>query len=64
MTSDRAPQGTPEAEGDAPAGRQPRIPRPPTREELDEISRDQALITDEWGDEAPARGDPAERPQP
>ncbi|HEX8373690.1 MAG TPA: hypothetical protein VF606_00740 [Geminicoccaceae bacterium] len=63
MTSDRAPQGTQEAEGDAPAGRQPRIPRPPTREELDEISRDQALITDEWGDEAPAGGDSAERPQ-
>ena len=58
MTSDRAPQGTPEAEDDASAERQPRIPRPPTREELDEISRDQALISDEWGDAGPPTATP------
>ncbi len=26
----------------------PRIPKPPSKEEVDRISRDQALITDEW----------------
>src|SRR3978361_1452409 len=29
----------------------PRIPRPPSKEDLDQISRDQALITDEWAPE-------------
>ena len=32
----------------APDARKPHIPRPPSKEEIDEISRDQALITDEW----------------
>lgn len=59
MAAERTGQGAPEPDGaDAEAGRQPRIPRPPTREELDEISREQALITDEWGDERPPEVSP------
>lgn len=56
MAAERTGQGdVPEPDGaDAGARRQPRVPRPPTREELDEISRDQALITDEWGEEKPS----------
>ncbi|WP_376095132.1 hypothetical protein ACE7GA_02460 [Roseomonas sp. CCTCC AB2023176] len=38
--------------------KEPRIPRPPTKEELDRISEQQGMITDEW---APAPRD-AERP--
>jgi hypothetical protein len=26
----------------------PRIPRPPSKDELDQISREQAMIADEW----------------
>ena len=26
------------------------IPKPPSRADLDQVSQDQALITDEWGD--------------
>ena len=43
---------------DEPA-KQPRIPRPPTKEELDEMSEAQGMITDEW---APAPRD-AEKPK-
>lgn len=39
--------------GSVAGGRPDGVPRPPTREELDEISRDQALISDEWGSEEP-----------
>lgn len=31
----------------------PRIPSPPSREDVDQVSRDQALITDEWAPDAP-----------
>jgi hypothetical protein len=31
------------------------IPRPPSKEDLDRLSEAQALITDEWTGEAPAR---------
>jgi hypothetical protein len=34
------------AESDSP--KTPRIPRPPSREELEEISDAQAMITDDW----------------
>jgi hypothetical protein len=34
------------AESDSP--KKPRIPRPPSREELEEISDAQAMITDDW----------------
>lgn len=29
------------------------VPRPPTADDLDEVSRQQAIITDEWGSEPP-----------
>jgi hypothetical protein len=61
MTSSETPQGAPDTSGDAPVERQPHVPRPPTPEELDEISRDQALITDEWGDAGPPAASPDER---
>jgi hypothetical protein len=31
-----------------------RIPKPPSPEELDEISKEQALVTDEWVGDNPA----------
>ncbi len=42
------------------------IPKPPSRADLDQVSRDQALITDEWGDgdEASAAADPVPDPTP
>ena len=33
---------------DDPPPKTPRIPRPPTKEELEEISKAQAMITDDW----------------
>lgn len=39
----------------------PRIPSPPSQEDIDQVSRDQALITDEWAPDAPdAPQEPAE----
>lgn len=29
------------------------IPAPPSREDLDQVSREQALISDEWADPSP-----------
>ncbi|GAC1348001.1 MAG: hypothetical protein NVSMB18_34820 [Acetobacteraceae bacterium] len=44
---------------------QPRIPRPPSKEEVDEISRDQGLIADEWAPQPAAEPKPDEtRPLP
>jgi hypothetical protein len=34
------------------------IPRPPSKEDLDRLSEAQALITDEWTGEPPARAVP------
>lgn len=34
------------------------IPKPPGKADLDEVSRDQALITDEWADAEPPASDP------
>jgi len=34
------------------------VPRPPTADELDEVSRQQVLITDEWGSEPPPERPP------
>ena len=31
----------------------PRIPSPPSQEDIDQVSSDQALITDEWAPDAP-----------
>ena len=30
----------------------PRIPRPPSKEDLDQVSQEQALLADEWAPEA------------
>lgn len=54
MTKDRAPP--PETEPEEPVVEQQiLIPRPPSPEEQKEISRQQALITDEWSGEEPGR---------
>ncbi len=45
----------PEAETDLPPG----VPKPPSKAELDQISKDQALITDEW---APAPSSKTDAP--
>lgn len=69
-SSGRAPGEGGDNDDDNQAGRDPGVPRPPSREDLDRISADQALITDEWADEGPQAegggagrepgGDPAE----
>lgn len=38
--------------------RRPAIPKPPTAQEIDQISRDQEMISDEWGDVGPGREPP------
>jgi hypothetical protein len=52
MTEDRRQDeaAPPEAE---PGPRRGYIPHPPSQAELDQISRDQALITDEWAGDTP-----------
>jgi hypothetical protein len=47
------------AETDSP--KTPRIPRPPSREELEEISDAQAMITDDWTGEG---GKPSNKDRP
>lgn len=46
-------------EGEAPSGaeRKPYIPKPPSRADLDQVSQEQGLITDEWAE--PGSGDTA-----
>lgn len=39
------------------------IPKPPSHAELDQLSEDQAMITDEWGD-APPDAAKVEKPGP
>lgn len=48
----KAPEG-PKADHGAEDARKGYIPRPPSAQELDEISKAQALITDEWTGETP-----------
>jgi len=48
-TAMTTPTTPPEAETDLPPG----VPKGPSKADLDQISKDQALITDEW---APAPG--------
>jgi hypothetical protein len=60
MTTEKSPENSPET-GRPPAEREPYIPKPPTREDVERISREQALITDEWTGEAP---DAAGKKQP
>jgi hypothetical protein len=59
------PAKTPDPAGDRdrPLGQQPYIPKPPTREDLERISQEQALITDEWTGEGP-EARPPDRPPP
>ncbi len=52
--TDRPPEGPKADFGPEDATTQP-IPAPPSRAELDRISEDQALITDEWADEPPEK---------
>ena len=40
---------------DRPPGREPYVPKPPSREDLERISQEQALITDEWTGEGPEK---------
>jgi hypothetical protein len=48
----------------APTEQEPYIPKPPSPEAVEEISRQQALITDEWTGEGPdAAGEGAVHPK-
>lgn len=58
MADERAPDPQPRRQQP-----EPEVPRPPSAEELAEISRQQALITDEWVGEADDGRKPGE-PQP
>ena len=51
-------------EGQAPSGaeRKPYIPKPPGRADLDQVSQEQGLITDEWAE--PGAGEAATGPTP
>jgi len=42
--------------------KKPRIPPPPSKEDLDQISREQAMIADEWAPNEPAQ--PLRNPHP
>jgi hypothetical protein len=37
------------------SNRPPGVPAPPTREEIEQVSRAQAMIDDEWGDIPPPK---------
>ncbi len=52
MSTDGQPTALPEGQKDWP-GREQGVPPPPSPEAVAEISRDQALITDEWAPAAP-----------
>ena len=56
----RPPEG-PKADFDAGHSSGSKIPRPPSPEALDEVSEQQAMITDEWAGDSPeeerAKGD-------
>ena len=41
---------------DAPPPRQTYMPKPPSKEEVDQVSREQGMISDEWTGEPPASG--------
>ena len=51
-------------QGDEGKPRQVPIPRPPSREDLDRVSGQQGMITDEWtGGPAPAAPKPGDGPR-
>ena len=52
-----APEG-PKARFPAEKASEGYIPRPPEKSELDQVSEAQALITDEWAGEPPAKDKP------
>lgn len=54
MPDDKLPPPKPEAS--RPAG----VPKPPSEADIAQVSEDQALIADEWGDEPP--GQPPDEP--
>jgi hypothetical protein len=56
MPTEKPLEPSPQAE-QPPVEREPYIPKPPSREALEQISREQALITDEWSGEEPKRTD-------
>jgi hypothetical protein len=45
-----------EKKNDVARGRQGYVPKPPQPADIDVVSRDQALITDEWAGEPPQGG--------
>lgn len=48
----------------APPPRQTYMPKPPSKEEVDQVSREQAMVTDDWtGEPAPGGGAGSEAPQ-
>jgi hypothetical protein len=55
MGAETSTDKTPEGER-PPAGREPYVPKPPSPEAVEQISQDQALITDEWAGDEPPRG--------
>ena len=55
MPTEKSPEQGSEQEQVLPE-RDPDVPKPPTREQLRQISEEQALITDEWTGEAPSSG--------
>lgn len=64
MSQDRRPEPEPEPEPppEPAASAEDRVPPPPSPEAVAEISRQQALITDEWSGDAPTR--PGDAPSP
>jgi len=54
----RPPEG-PKADYTAEEATDSTIPTPPSKAELDRISEQQGLITDEWGGEGPEKEKPA-----
>ena len=45
-----------DAAAGAPPPRDTYIPKPPSKEEVDQVSREQGMISDEWAGEPPAGG--------
>ena len=56
------PAETPASGRDQPPAREPPVPKPPSPEDLEQISREQALITDEWTGEGPERAPSPPKP--
>lgn len=56
--AERAPEG-PKAKYTAEEASETYVPRPPSKSELNDVSKAQGLITDEWTGEPPAKDRPA-----